>query len=253
MVLRFLFKQLLLPPGCLFLLVLLAWWLRKRMPRLALCCFVLGFGGLWASSMPLAVEGLARLVEREPALAHTQWAGLATQADAIVVLGAGRERDDPAWGGDQASHLAVERVRYAARLAKASGLPVLISGGSPFDEGTSEAALMADVMSNDLGVPVRWQEGQSRTTWENAQLSATILHAAGIQRVVLVTQAAHMPRSKWCFEQAGLQVVSAPVGFIGVPNQRPLGGWLPESKSMWQTGQLLNEVAGQIAYPMFYR
>ncbi|PTQ67446.1 YdcF family protein [Pseudomonas sp. GV071] len=253
MVLRYLFKQLLLPPGCLFLLLLLAWWLRRRMPRLALGCFVLGLGGLWLSSLPVAVEGLAKLVEREPALAQSQWAGLATQADAIVVLGAGRERDDPAWGGDQASHLAVERVRYAARLAKASGLPVLISGGKPYGEAVSEAALMADVMSQDLGVPVRWQEGQSNTTWENAQLSATILHAAGIQRVVLVTQAAHMPRSRWCFEQAGLQVVSAPVGFISVPNQRPLGGWLPESKTMWQTGNLLNEVAGQIAYPLFYR
>ncbi|GLK91846.1 YdcF family protein [Pseudomonas turukhanskensis] len=253
MVLRYFFKQLLLLPGCLFLLLLLAWFLRRRMPRLAACCFAVGLGGLWLSSAPVAVEQLARLVEREPALAHQQWAGLATQADAIVVLGAGRERDDPAWGGDQASQLAVERLRYAARLAKASGLPVLISGGSPFGEPVSEAALMADVMSQDFGVPVRWQEGQSKTTWENAQLSASILHAAGIQRVVLVTQAAHMPRSRWCFEQAGLQVVSAPVGFISVPNQRPLGGWLPESKSVWQTGLLLNEVAGQIAYPLFYR
>lgn len=253
MVLRYLFKQLLLPPGGLLLLVLLAWWLRRRAPRVAVACLVLGVGGLWLSSMPLAVEWLAKAVEREPALAHSQWAGLASQADAIVVLGAGRERDDPAWGGDQASPMAVERLRYAARLAKASGLPVLISGGSPYGEPISEAALMADTMSQDFGVPVRWQEGQSRTTWENAQLSATLLHSAGIQRVVLVTHAAHMSRSRWCFERAGFQVVAAPMGFMSVPNLRPLGGWLPESKSVWQTGMLLNEVAGQVAYPLFYR
>ncbi|MEN0107549.1 MAG: YdcF family protein [Pseudomonas sp.] len=253
MVLRYLFKQLLLPPGCLFVLLLLAWWLRRRMPRIALACFVLGFGGLWVSSLPIAVENLAHVVEREPALTPEQIASLPQRVDAIVVLGAGRERDDPAWGGDQASQLAVERLRYAARLARSSGLPVLISGGSPYDEPISEAQLMADVMVNDFQVPVRWQEGRSRTTLENAELSAQMLQKEGIRRVLLVTHAAHMPRSRWCFERAGFEVVAAPVGFIGVPNLRPLGGWLPESKSMWQTGMLLNEVAGQIAYPLFYR
>lgn len=253
MVLRYFFKQLLLPPGCLFLLLILAWWLRRRMPRLALCCFVLGLGGLWLSSLPVAVEGLAKIVEREPAIAVSQWTELARQADAIVVLGAGRERDDPAWGGDQASHLAVERVRYASRLARASGLPVLISGGAPYGERVSEAELMTEVMVRDFRVPVRWQEGRSHTTLENADYSAQMLHPDGIRRVVLVTQAAHMPRARWCFERAGFEVVAAPVGFISVPNLRPLGGWLPESKAIWQTGQLLNEVAGQIAYPLFYR
>ena len=48
-----------------------------------------------------------------------------------VTRGAGREVDDPGWAGDAASHLAVERLRYAARLAKASGLPVLITAGVP--------------------------------------------------------------------------------------------------------------------------
>jgi len=253
MFLRYFFKQLLLPPGCLFLLLLLAWWLRRRMPRFALGCFVLGFGGLWLSSLPIAVENLAKVVEREPAIAVAQWGELAKQADAIVVLGVGRERDDPAWAGDQASHLAVERVRYASRLARASGLPVLISGGAPYGERVSEAELMTEVMVRDLRVPVRWQEGRSRTTLENADYSAQMLRDEGIRRVVLVTHAAHMPRARWCFERAGFDVVAAPVGFISVPNQRPLGGWLPESKAMWQTGQLLNEVAGQIAYPLFYR
>jgi uncharacterized SAM-binding protein YcdF (DUF218 family) len=253
MVLRYFFKQLLLPPGCLFLLLLAAWWLRRRMPRVALACFVLGLGGLWASSLPIAVETLARVVEREPALTPQQIEGLTQRVDAIVVLGAGREREDPAWGGDQASHLAVERLRYAARLARTTGLPVLISGGSQYDEPISEAQLMTEVMVRDFRVPVRWQEGRSHTTLENAEFSAQMLQKDGIRRVLLVTQAAHMPRARWCFERAGLEVVTAPVGFMSVPNLRPLGGWLPESKSMWQTGILLNEVAGQIAYPLFYR
>jgi len=71
--------------------------------------------------------------------------------------------------------------------------------------------------------------------------------------VLLVTQAWHMQRSRWCFEQAGLEVVvTAPVGFLGVPNGRPMGGWLPEGKAFWQSTLLLNEVIGALAYPLAY-
>ena len=70
---------------------------------------------------------------------------------------------------------------------------------------------------------------------------------------VLVTSAAHMPRSRWCFEQNGIEVIAAPVGFLGGHNARPLNGWLPESKAFWQNGLLLNEVVGMAVYPLVYR
>ncbi len=253
MPLRYLFKQLLLPPGGLFLLLLLAWWWRTRRPRLALACALLGFGGLWLSSLPAVVELGARALEREPALAPAAWAQLAQRAEAIVVLGAGREVADPGWGGDQPSQQAVERARFAARLHKASGLPLLVSGGLHFGAPPSEAAQFAEVLGEDFGVAVRWQEDASRTTWENATRSAPLLRAAGVRRVVLVTQAWHMPRARWCFERQGFAVVPAPMGFLGVPNARPWGGWLPESVAVWRSGQLLNEAFGQLLYPLLDR
>ncbi|MCW8155256.1 YdcF family protein [Stutzerimonas stutzeri] len=252
MPIRYFFKQLLLPPGLLLLLLLLGWWLRRRAPRLAAFCFISGFAGLWLMSLPVVVEWTARLVEREPALVETQWAQLREEAGAIVVLGAGREQSDPAWGGDQPGYTALERLRYASRLAKASGLPILTSGGLHFGQQPSEAMLGAEVLQRDLGVPTRWLEERSRTTWENAVFSAEMLRAAGIERVVLVTSASHMPRSRWCFEQNGIEVIAAPVGFMGVPNGRPLNGWLPEAKAFWQNGMLLNEVVGMAVYPLVY-
>lgn len=253
MPIRYILKQFFLPPGLFLLLLLAAWWLRRRFPRLAASCFALGLGGLWLFSLPLVVEYSARVLESEPALNEVQWAVLAQQADVIVVLGNGSELGDPGWGSDQPSLMGLERVRFAARLAKASGLPLLTSGGLHYGAPPSEAALMAEVLARDYGLPVRWQEGLSRTTWENAALTADLLKQAGITRVVLVTQAWHMPRSRWSFEQAGLQVVSAPMGFLGVPNGRPAGGWLPESKAIWQNGLLLNEAIGLLAYRLFYR
>lgn len=253
MPIRYILKQFFLPPGLFLLLLLAAWWLRGRWPRLAAACLIAGLGGMWLFSLPVVVEQSARLLESEPALQQAQWSDLGQHAEVIVVLGGGRELADPGWGADQPSLLALERVRFAARLAKASGLPLLTSGGLHYGVPPSEAALMADVLVRDYGLPVRWQEGLSRTTWENASHTAELLKKAGIHRVVLVTQAWHMPRARWSFEQVGLQVVSAPVGFLGTPNGRPLGGWLPESKAVWQNGLLLNETLGWLAYRLLYR
>jgi uncharacterized SAM-binding protein YcdF (DUF218 family) len=250
---RYFIKQLLLPPGILLLLLLAAWWLRRSRPRLAGLCFAIGFGGFWLMSLPVVVQWGAKALEREPPLAREEWATLAQRADAIVVLGSGRERGDLAWGEDQPTGVGLERQRYAARLAKASGLPILTSGGLHYGTPPTEAKLMADSLRDDFGVTVRWQEGESRTTWENAKLSADILLPQGIKRVVVVTQAWHMPRSVWSFEQAGFEVVPAPVGFLGTDNARPFGGCLPEFKSIWQSGQLLNEAVGQVGYSLFYR
>ena len=55
-------------------------------------------------------------------------------------------------------------------MPRAAGLgaAVLISGGLHYGRPPSEAALMANALLQDFGVPTRWQEGLSRTTWENA-------------------------------------------------------------------------------------
>ena len=250
---RYFVKNLLMPPGILLLLLVLAWWFRRSRPRLAGVCFALGAGGFWLMSLPVAVQWGAKALEREPPLAREEWTTLAQRADAIIVLGAGRERGDLAWGADQPTGVALERERYAARLAKASGLPILTSGGLHYGTPPSEARLMADSLRDDFGVTVRWQEERSRTTWENALFSAEMLLPQGIKRVVVVTQAWHMPRSVWSFQKAGFEVVPAPVAFLGVDNARPLGGWMPEFKSIWQSGQLMNEAVGLVGYWLFYR
>lgn len=95
---RYFIKQLLLPPGILLLLLLAAWWLRRSRPRLAGVCFAIGFGGMWLMSLPVVVQWGAKALEREPPLARGEWATLAQRADAIVVLGSGRERGDRGLG-----------------------------------------------------------------------------------------------------------------------------------------------------------
>lgn len=248
MIWRYIVKQLALPPGSLLIGLLLAWLLRKRLPRLAGGLFVVSWLSLYLLCLPITTQFLARPLENIPALAMAKWSQLAQQADAIVVLGGGREAADPAWGSDQPSLFASQRLRYAARLQRASGLPVLVSGGLHYGQPPSEARIMADSLQQDYQVATRWLEERSRTTLENAQFSAQILYNQGIRRIVLVTDAWHMQRSVWSFEQQGFEVMAAPQGFYSSNRSRPLGGWLPESRAFWQNQQLINEWLGLLVY-----
>ena len=249
---RFILKQFGIPPGSLLLLLLAAWLLRNRMPNSARLLFCLTLAAFYGLSLPFTTQQLARYLENQPALHASLWPQLASRAGAIVVLGGGREPADSAWGSDQPSLFASQRLRYAARLHRASGLPILVSGGLHFGRPPSEARIMADSLAQDYGVPARWQEDSSRTTEENARHSAAMLQPLGIQKIVLVTDAWHMQRSVWSFEQAGFTVIPAPQGFYSTRQHSPAGGWLPESRALWQNTQLLNELAGLWLYPLAY-
>ncbi|MBF0308470.1 MAG: YdcF family protein [Magnetococcales bacterium] len=137
------------------------------------------------------------------------------EADAIVVLGGGRRPAAREYDEDDVvNHSSLTRIHMAAHLYRRTALPVLLSGGSPMDEPVSEAALMAKTLEGDFQVPVRWQEGKSRNTWENAVFSKRMLEPHGVGRILLVTQAYHMLRARWCFEEAGFEVVAVPTEFM---------------------------------------
>jgi uncharacterized SAM-binding protein YcdF (DUF218 family) len=121
----------------------------------------------------------------------------------------------PEYGGRDVPGLTVLfRLRYGAKLHRETGLPMLVTGGAPEGSEESEAAIMARVLREDFAVPVKWLEHQSNNTAQNAQMAAPILKQAGIYRILLVTDAIHMPRSRMMFAHNGLQVVPAPTTFF---------------------------------------
>ncbi len=132
----------------------------------------------------------------------------ASPADVIVVMGAGVLAECTA------NDNSVRRVLLAARLWRERRAPrVLFTGGR--GEGVT-ACTVAEAMARlarDIGIPEASidVETASRSTRENAELSAPLLWRMGAARLLVVTDLLHMRRSAAAFAQLGFQVERASV------------------------------------------
>ncbi len=206
-------KSLVLPPTGPLLLALLGLAVRRRSPRLGAGLAWTGVLSLLALSIPAVAALLIKCLDVPGPFDSSR----AADAQAIVILAGGARHDAPEYGGDTLNTLTLERVRYGARIARETGLPVLVTGGSTYG-GKAEAELMRDALQREFSVAVRWAENRSRTTHENAQFSAAMLHAAGIGRVILVAHAFDMRRATAEFAAAGIATVPAATG---IPSRGP--------------------------------
>ena len=229
----------LLPPLCFLLFGLAGLFLWRRRPVAARRLVAFSMGLLWAFSMPLTGDTLLGLLESRALLADAARPG----AQAIVVLGGGTNFDAPEFGGDTVNSATLERLRYAAALQRSSGLPLLVTGGDPRGRGVAEATLMAQVLKDEFGVPVRWVEAASDNTIQNAAYSRKLLADAGISTILLVTQGWHMPRGKMLFERAGLDVRPAGTGFQGRHRLTVLD-FLPSSEGLRDSRIFFHEAIG---------
>lgn len=237
--LTFLLKKflstLLLPPLLPLLCIAVGLLLLRRRPRLGR---TLAWGGLlaaWLLSTPAFVRLLTTPLENVPVLQAQDLA----RGEAIVILGAGANRYMPEYGRSGPTRLALERLRYGARLARDSGLPVLVSG---------EAGPMADALETDFSVAPRWRESGSLDTADNARRSAAILGQAGVRRIVLVTHAAHMRRAKAEFGLHGFEVIPAPTAYLSVQDRTKTDleylDYLPGPSAAFAAWYALHEWAG---------
>jgi uncharacterized SAM-binding protein YcdF (DUF218 family) len=198
----------LLPPLNALAVLILGLVIQKRSPRLAKALILISVVLLWLLATPLVGGALKRSLEGSPVSLVTM-----KQAQAIVVLGGGRDVDSPEYGEDTVGAATLLRLRFAVKLHRDTGLPLLVSGGKPDGGKLSEAETMRKVLTSEFNVPVRWLEEVSVNTNENARLSATLLKRDGIDSVLVVTQAWHMPRALNSFSKAGINAIPAPTSF----------------------------------------
>ena len=207
---------LILPPTSLLLLALLGlWMMRAKSQRWrdgGFLLAILSVVSLLLLNTPLVSRALVVPLEPYPPITAAQL----QQVQAIVILGGGTYSAAPEYGGDTVGLVTLERIRYGAHLARQTRLPLLVTGGAPHG-GRPEAELMAEALETEFGVKVRWVEGASRDTAENAALSVPLLRADEVKRIALLSHGMHLPRAIPLFEKEGLEVTPAPTGFSTQP------------------------------------
>ena len=249
MILTQLIHLIFFPPGLQCLLgicaLLLAW---RGCRYSATILAVFAISSLYALATPVGSGWLSRPLEArvQPLkdLTQLQAAGYG----AIVALGGGRTPLAPEFEGlDVSSPHMLARLRYAARIQRVSGLPILVTGGMPLSGQRPEAELMAESLREDFGVPVRWLEPASKTTTENAEFTAAILRPLGIRQIVLVSHASHLSRAVKDFERAGFTVLPAPTQFTTeAEGYSTIERWTPQHESLGSSRRALHEWLGLV-------
>ena len=218
----------------------LALLLRRRRLGATLVVLAIAWSLLW--SIPASSDWLrGTLEQRHPVVTEAAL----PRADAIVVLGGGvgrawlRRKDvDP-------ELLKSSRLAAGARAWLARRAPIVIlSGGG---EDGSEARTMASAITR-LRVPASALvlEERSRNTQDNALFTAALARQRGVQHVLLVTSALHMPRARLLFCDAGMKVTPVPVPEFA-NREHWSDRWLPTRSAVWRSGRALKEYAGLLA------
>jgi uncharacterized SAM-binding protein YcdF (DUF218 family) len=136
----------------------------------------------------------------------------------VIVLGGALEPSYVLKGNNQpALNSAAERMTTPLSLLRQHPhLRLLFTGGEGelFTQGLSEAE-RAKLFFDSMGVPPQQvvYESKSRTTFENATLSAVLPGINPSQPWLLLTSASHMPRAMAAFKKAGWNVTPYPVDF----------------------------------------
>jgi uncharacterized SAM-binding protein YcdF (DUF218 family) len=245
------------PLGLITILILIAL-LSARRPRLQRTSLLIALGIVLIAGNRWVANGLLRSLE---------WqylpAGDIPHAEVIVLLGGGTLSAEPPRTTVELNS-AGDRVLYAAQLyQQGKAEHILVSGGkvdwlSEQDSPAHDTAYLLELFQ----VPPEaiWLEPDSRNTYENALHSREILEPMGINRIILVTSAAHMPRAVALFERQGFEVLPAPTDFRVTQTgwQQMISGslpsqilnLLPSAENMAQTTSALKEYIGLIIYKL---
>ncbi|MET0382743.1 MAG: YdcF family protein [Burkholderiaceae bacterium] len=248
-----------LPPVPWLLLALAGTAMARVRPRRARALVLTACVGLWLSACAGCADWIERRCLREPAaLGAAERAALGARAAAgeslaIVVLGAGVDRDAPEFGATTLNPTALARLRYGVWLGRQTGIALAASGGrgraAIADPMPAEADVMAEVARTEFGLPLRWIENRSRDTRENALNTVPLLRAAGVRTIVVVTNGWHMPRAMREFRAAQspsatgappLGIVAAPMGLAPADDRGALR-WMPSGEGAQRMRAVLRE------------
>lgn len=228
------------------LLLLLALIFYRR-ARVCKSCLLFALLLLFIFGTPLLPNALTHSLESR----YPRTASLA-QADTVVVLSGmvSLRKSSP---GQIEFGEGVDRILAGIHLLKeGSAKRLILSGGSGdlYDQSKSEARLL-EGFALELGVPQEklFVEPASRNTYENALYTKALMEELGIDDIILVTSASHLPRAMGCFRKLGIEPIPYGVDYHARMPYRPgLHDIIPNEGNFRQTSYALHEYIGILMY-----
>jgi len=174
-------------------------------------CFDVAFLLFFAAVFPIGDWLLAPLENRFPPV-------VPDHVDGIVLLGGDERPLFTELRGQPVMYGSADRyIEFATLARKYPQAELVFSGGSGrlVPEAKTKDAEVAKQALGGIGVPVDRMifEDGSRNTYENAVKTAALVHPGPQQTWLLVTSAAHMPRSMASFRKAGWNIYPAPADY----------------------------------------
>ena len=208
---------------------------------LVLLALLLGLG----PDLLIVAAGQRRIVSPEEAAAF--------EADCILVLGAGLLPDG------SPSLMLGERIRTGVELYKAGVAPKLLMSGDHSRSDHDEVNAMKDA-AKAQGVPSEdiFMDHAGFATYDSFYRAGAVF---GVKKVVVVTQAYHLPRALWIARSLGLEAVGVACDtrrYAGQFNRdvreilardkdffkcilKPLPRYLGEAIPIWGSGDVTND------------
>lgn len=208
---------------------------------------------VYGFSTPFIANGLIKPLEQQyPALIQTDDY---QSVEFIVVLGGGHKVTEWTPISSHLTDAALKRVVEGLRLKKElSHAQLIFSGGAVFSQHreADTMARIANAMTYTTGLSHDLANDFSDTYIVENETRDTASQAKAIARLVndkpflLVTSAAHMPRSMWLMQQQGLKPIAAPTDFRAytINWNNPIS-LFPSASNLKKSESAIHEYLGQ--------
>jgi uncharacterized SAM-binding protein YcdF (DUF218 family) len=231
-----------MPISIVLILLLFSLFYFRKSPNTSFKYLVSAFLLLIVSSMPIISDTFMVSIENnyEPFIQSSK------PIDYIIVLGGWHAQNPVLPVTSQLNVASLQRLVEVLRIYRLHPEARIITSGHHKSDVVSNAKKMKQSLVL-LGVPAQKiiTENFPKDTEEEAELISPRVQGS---RVILITNADHMPRAMKYFQDQGIQPIAAPTGYW-VKNINTAKGWsyyLPSSKKLQQTTIAWYESIGRL-------
>jgi len=245
---RALISHFILPLPIFWILLLTALILFIRKKKLSRIAF--GFSLLWLFivSTPFLPDLLVKHLEDQYSVISKEAIKNTKGPVHVLVLGSGHTDDEKLSPNSQLSESALARLCEGIRIQRLIPGSTLISSGYGGSNEMSNALVVARTAIL-LGIDpnaVKMQENPENT-FQEATNYKEVFGDTGT--LIVVTSAAHMPRSIYLFKKTGLNPIAAPANFlVKKGTKKPPYYWLPSSGNIEKMESAIHEYIGLLWY-----